>query len=397
MSSTAPAEEGTKTARVGPSKRKKRWRIILIIVAVLVLARTALPYVLLHFGNKRLASMPGYTGHINDLDLALIRGAYQLEGFYLDIQDSITMERTPFLKAGLIDLSVEWRALFEGSIVGELEIDSAEVIFVRKATDPEKLQADTADFRMLLKDFMPLRINRVEIHNSMFSYVDPHSTPKLDMRLDAMDLLATNLTNSSDSTRILPSKVIATANLYGGHFNFDMGLDPLAEKPTFDMNMKLTDTELTRMNELLKAYANVDVNRGTLGLYAEMATRNGGFDGYVKPLIKDLDVLGKDDKDDPLLRNMWEGFVGTVVDIVSNQPKDQFATKVTMKGRLDDIRIGTWGAISRTFGNAFIKALTPQLDKEVNIGTVGDGPEKKKGFLEDLFDGKDGKKKKKSG
>ena len=55
--------------------------------------------------------------------------------------------------------------------------------------------------------------------------------------------------------------------------------------------------------------------------------------------------------------------------------------------------MGTWGAVGQTLRNAFIEALMPTLDKEVNIGTVNK-PEEKKGFLKDLFDGKDKKKSK---
>lgn len=375
-------------ARYNSKRRTRRWRIFFGIIVLLALVRLALPYVLLRVANDRLANMPGYNGHIEDMDLALIRGAYTIEHFHLEIQDSATQKLTPFLKAGLIDLSVEWRALFEGSIVGELEIDSAEVSFTMKETDPEKLQNDTADFRKLLKDFMPLSINRVEVTHSAFRFVDPTASPKLDLQLDQLDLLATNLTNSSDSTKVLPSAVDATAHLYGGHLTFDMDLDPLAAQPTFDMNMQLTETKLLQLNELLQAYAKVDVNSGTLGLYAEMATHDGAFDGYVKPLIKDLDVLGKEDHADSFFRKVWEGIVGTVAEVVSNQPNDQLATKVPMKGRLNDVKVGAWTALLQTLRNAFIQALMPAIDKEVNIRTVNSANEEKKGFLGRLLDGK---------
>ncbi|MFZ1333162.1 MAG: hypothetical protein WAR83_13285, partial [Flavobacteriales bacterium] len=102
---------------------KRKLKIILIVVLTLVAIRIALPYALLHFANKRLANMPNYDGHIDDLDLAIIRGAYTLDGFYLDNVDSISQERTPFLAAREIDLSIEWKSLFNGAIVGELEIE----------------------------------------------------------------------------------------------------------------------------------------------------------------------------------------------------------------------------------------------------------------------------------
>ena len=89
-------ESPTKTGGTDPRKRR-RWSIVLIILGVLIVARVILPYVLLHFSNKRLASMPNYYGHIADIDLALIRGAYRIDAFYLDKLDSVSKERTPFM------------------------------------------------------------------------------------------------------------------------------------------------------------------------------------------------------------------------------------------------------------------------------------------------------------
>src|SRR5688572_15715649 len=90
------------------ARKKRRWRIILWVVGILLAIRIALPYVLLHLVNDRLAHMPGYAGHVEDIDLALIRGAYQIEQLRLDKVDSLTQDTSPFMAAGVIDLSVEW-------------------------------------------------------------------------------------------------------------------------------------------------------------------------------------------------------------------------------------------------------------------------------------------------
>src|SRR5690349_4962440 len=99
---------------------KRGMKIFLVIVGVLVIARLILPYVVLHYTNKTLASMDGYYGHIDDIDIALIRGAYRIDSIYINKHDSATQKQTPFFSARAIDLSVEWKALFHGSIVGEL-------------------------------------------------------------------------------------------------------------------------------------------------------------------------------------------------------------------------------------------------------------------------------------
>lgn len=379
------------------SRKRRRLRVFLGILAVLVLIRIALPYVLLHFANQRLAETKGYYGHIADLDLAIIRGAYQLEGFYLDKQDTVSGDRTPFLSAGLIDLSVEWAALFKGSIVGELVIDTAEVRFTKEAAEPADLQKDTASFQDLLHDFMPLKINRLEVHNSAIRYKDPTSSPVVDVQLDRVELLALNLTNASDSNVVLPSKINATAGLYDGNLEFNMGIDLLNEMPTFDMDLKLTDTQLTNLNAMLQAYANVDVNKGSMSLYTEVATRDGAFTGYVKPVIKDLDVLGKEDKGEPFFHKVWEGLVGTVGDVLENPKKDQVATKVMLNGKLEDVKVSSMYAVIELLRNAFIQALVPAIDQEINIGNVGQvAAEDDRGFLKKLFN-PDGSKSKDDG
>ena len=375
------------------ARKRRRWSIVLIVLGVLIVARIILPYVLLHFANKRLATMPQYYGHIADIDIALIRGAYAIDSFYLDKKDSVTLARTPFMSADRIDLSVEWSALFDGSVVGELEIDHPEMRFTKDAAEPAELQKDTADFRKLLKDFMPLKVNRVTIRNGVMRYRDDSSEPHVDVQLDAIEATALNLTNAADSSDLLPSSVQATAQVYGGDMTFGMDLDPLADSTLFDMNMELVNTDLVRINDLFKAYGKFDVNKGTFGLYSEMATRNGAFKGYVKPVIKDLDVLGAEDKKEGLFHRFWEGVIGTAGVVLTNRSEEQVATKVTFEGRLDQPDVGTWGAIFKAIGNAFVEALPESLDNEIDIGTVGkEDPDEKKGIFRKLFGNGDGKK-----
>jgi hypothetical protein len=373
-------------------KRRRVWRIVLIVVAAIVVLRLLLPYVILHFANDRLAKMPGYHGHIEDIDLALIRGAYMIDDIFIDKVDSTTQARSPFLAADIIDLSVEWKALFQGSLVGELVIEHPLVVFTLDSVEPAQVQEDTASFRDLLRDFMPLRINRVEAHNGELAYRDPKADPKVEVRMTSLEVLATNLRNSYDSTVLLPSRIEASSDLYGGRMTFNMGLDPLSERPLFDMNAELENMDLVQLNDFFKAYANADVNKGIFSMYTELATRDDAFTGYVKPLMKDLDVLGHEDRKDPFLRKLWEGIVGTGAALLTNPNKDQVATKLEMSGKLSDPNISTWYAVIDLLRNAFIRALAPEIENEVNIGTVAEGQEKE-GFFKRLFGGDEDKKK----
>ena len=367
-------------------QRRKRIRIVLIVLGSLILIRIALPYVLLHFANNRLAHMKGYNGHIADLDLALLRGAYRIDQFHLEKVDTITFEETPFIAAHIIDLSVEWGALLDGGLVGELVIEQPKLRFTKDKAEPGDIQKDTTGLGDLLKDFMPLRINRLELHDGRIEYADEGSKPPLELALTDVEALAKNLSSVADGAQLLPAKINATALLYGGATTFNMALDPLSQQSLFDMDLTVENMDLPKVNDFFQAYADFDVNKGTLSMYTEMATRDGAFKGYVKPVIKGLDVLGKEDRKDNILRKLWEGIVGTAGDILTNPKKDQVATKVTLEGRLDGPEVRTWPAVIQLLRNAFIRALEPAIDREISIGsTLQEAKKKDGGFLKNIF------------
>jgi hypothetical protein len=356
------------------SRMSRGAKITLIaIILLLVAIRIALPYVLLHYLNKTLAHMENYRGHIRDIDLSIYRGAYKVKDIYLHRLDKKTKKPTKFFDAALIDLSVEWRALFHGAIKGKLEFDDPALYFTKEKVEPGQLVKDSSDFRVLLKKFMPLSVNRFEVNNGKVHYIDSNSTPKIDLEMNKMHILATNLRNVYKPGVLLPSTIEAKADVYEGTFDFNMKLNPLADSPTFDMNAELKHTNLVKLNEFFKAYGHFDVNRGRFGLYTEMAARNGEFDGYVKPIIKDLDVRGPEDKKDPLVQKIWESIVGTGGVILRNQRKDQVATKLPMQGRFAHPGMNIWYSILELLRNAFIQALRPSLDQEINIQSVDGG------------------------
>jgi hypothetical protein len=374
---------------------RKPLKITLIVIIVLICIRLILPYVILHFANKNLASIPGYYGHIEDIDLALIRGAYRIDSIYINKKDTITNKQTKFFSASAIDLSLEWRALFHGSIVGELIFEQPNLRFTREKVEPKDVEKDSSDFKDLKEDFMPLQVNRFEILNGNVRYFDGTSNPKVDIWMTNMHAVATNLRNSYDSSKLLPAKVIARADVYEGEFSFNLNINPLAKQPTFDLNAELKNTNLVLLNDFFKAYAKIDVNKGKFGMYTEVAAKEGGFKGYVKPIIKDLDVVGHEDRDDNIFRKIWEGLVGFVGQVFKNQPEDQVATKVPFEGRLDNPDTDIWVTIVNVLQNAFIQAIQPSIDSEINIASVEAPKPEKKTFFEKLFGSKDEDKKKK--
>jgi hypothetical protein len=76
------------------------------------------------------------------------------------------------------------------------------------------------------------------------------------------------------------------------------------------MNAKLENTSLPKLNDFFKAYGKFDVSSGKFGLYTEIAAKDGKFVGYVKPVMRQLKIIGQEDRKDNILQKLWEGVVG---------------------------------------------------------------------------------------
>jgi hypothetical protein len=373
-------------------KRKHRRRKVLLItlgslLVILIAFRIALPYILLRFVNKELQTIPGYTGHVDDIDVHLIRGAYTIKTIKLDKTGGKIP--VPFFSASTIDLSVEWSAIFHGRLVGKIIVEHPVINFAKGPTqETSQTEIPAKPWTKVVGDLMPLKINRFEIIDGEVHYRDFYSTPKVNIYATEIHVLAENLSNALRNKEELPSTVEATCGgIYGGHADLHMKMDALDQYPTFSAKAELLDMDITKLNDFLSAYAKLTVRQGTISIYTEAAAKDGKIAGYTKPVIKDLHVVNwKDDKGHPL-KLAWEGLVGAVAWVIKNHGKDQLATRAEFEGSLKDPDINTWYIIGQLLRNGFIQALYPALENDINLNSVNDA---KSGKLGKAYEGAKG-------
>lgn len=375
------------------SRKKRKLRILVISLGILVIIRLCLPYIVLHFINKKLSGLDGYYGHVDDIDLAIYRGAYVINDVYLKKVDKRSGDTTDFFNAPKIDLSVQWHALFEKKVVAEIEFESPVIEYTLDKTIGKNAEKDTTNLVQLVKDLVPIRINRFAVINGQIHYKDNTKSPVVDVPMTAVTIEAKNLTNKPDTAALLPASVVMSSKLYDGNFTLNVRLDPLNKVPTFDMNATLGNTNMVYLNNFFRAYADFDLKKGTMGLYTEFAAKDNKFTGYVKPIIKDLDIVQFNKQEGSPLQIAWEALVGSTAEVFQNQRKAQFATKVPVEGKFKKPEIGIFEAVFSVLGNAFIAALQPSLDQTISISSIETVQEEKKGFIEKLFDKKKGKRK----
>jgi len=345
---------------------KKSTKIILGILILLVAIRVALPTIVKRYVNKQLQELPGYTGHVEDIEISLYRGAYQIKGLLLDKIADTT--KYPFLDIKHVDLSVEWKSVWKGRLVSEIALTAPKIHILKESADLSK-EPSKDHWSETVKALMPITINKLEISDGSFKYLDRQASPVINLHLDSMRLTAYNLANVEDSGDPLPSTVkVSGSSIGGGHLKGNMKLNILKEMPDFDMDLELTSVDMTSLNSFIKEYATVDVERGSLSIFTEIKLADGQVDGYVKPFVKNLKVLNwkKDVKEGGFFQAAKEAVVGLFGKVVENPKKKTIATKVAIKGNINDPKTSTWQTFLGILKNGFIKALNQGIEGRLN-------------------------------
>ena len=360
---------------------KTRYKILIGILLLLIAVRIALPTIVKNYLNKTLENIEGYTGHVEDVDIALYRGAYRIDGLVLKSteQDS----DRPFFSSEGIDLSLSWSAIFDGAITGEIILERPELNFVATESEEDTMATgEDVDWTKEIKSLLPISINLFQIKNGRINYIDEFSDPKVDLYLNEMEFKIEDIRNTTDKSNPLPSPYELTATSIGeGKLNASGKANLLRQIPNFDLDFKFEEANLTAINDFSQAYGWFDFEKGNISLFAEMALVDSTLDGYFKPVLDNVEILDwdKEAEEEGFLRKVYEGVVGGATEILENQPKDQSASRVTIKGTVTKTNIGVATAIITLFKNAFIQPLKKELEGRIGVrgSTIVNSGEKK--------------------
>ncbi|WP_194852434.1 DUF748 domain-containing protein [Nonlabens antarcticus] len=354
-----------------PFYKKKKIIVPFVIILILIAGRVYLPYYIRDKLNETLADIPGYYGQVDDVGISLWRGAYQLNGLFLDKVDPAN-KRSPFLNFPTSDISIQWRALLDGRIVSEITMVSPEVTYVFEdhvAADGSLDEPSTEVWTKALTEIVPLEINRYEVVDGKLTFVALYSEPNIDLYMNNVNLLATNLQNTIQSERILPSDFEATATTIGnGRFETNGKINLIKEIPDMNLEMSLEDADITALNDLTLHYAGIDFESGTFELFSEIAIADSYMKGYFKPFFIDSKIVDSWDKEDSnIFKKMWEGFVGMFKFLLKNQGNDTLATKIPIEGPLDDAAASAWASVFNIFENGWFGAFNNSVDGTIDF------------------------------
>ncbi len=347
---------------------KKSVKILLGIVVLLIIARLLLPYFVLRYVNKTLANMEGYTGHVSDVEIALYRGAYQIDS--INIRKVNGKIEEPFIMIPKMELSVEWNSLFKGKLVAEVICFRPEINFAFSKDEAASQTGTENDWTQVIKDLLPININRFSVVDGTINLTNVVSQPSTDLSMKNFQLEIANIRNVVANDNKFPSPVRATGDLpgYGGTLTFDADMQLLKKMPDFNYNLKISDLQLKKLNALATRYGNIDFEKGTLDVVSEMEMEDGTIKGYLKPLTHDMQIFKWNEGDNRTVTKFVRELIAEGGNkILENKVKDQVATRIPLEGTVEEIKTSIWPVLVGVLRNAYVSALTDTFDNTLSV------------------------------
>jgi hypothetical protein len=354
-------------------------KILIGLIVLLVIVRIALPYVLKSQINRRLHANEAYPGHLNDVSLSVFKGAVLLNGLLITDKNDQSLH----VQIDQMRGDISWSALLHRKVLMTFDIQHPQLRVVLPQAQEEAKKAQEAakeevkkqakkpaekSLGQTLKELPNFRIDSIALHDGRVEIIDTESKPDQHILVHAIDFQAINLTNSRAISESLYASAAANLKINSeGEGNLKMTFNPIAKEPTFSLRTQVQDVPLQDFNPYIRHQFGLVIDSGTLSLYTEDVAAKGAFQGYVKPVIKDLKV-GNPSKGKPM-KTLEKTAIQATTHLLSNSNKE-LSTSVPIEGKFEDPNTGLGVAVMNVLGNALTNSIRPTLEGRPTLKNV---------------------------
>jgi hypothetical protein len=342
----------------------KKITIPLVIFAILLAARIAIIPVIQKQLNQFLATFsPTLYFHMDDLDIHLIRGAYSFDG----VTGKVKGSKRDFLKIGTVDVSIAWRELFKGKVVTDIEVTGVDFSYTGElknaiASSPKKKDQATA-----AKDkLFPVKVERVDLASASITLDDyPSLEEGKKFQVTNVEGRITNLT--PDKKFPLSFFNLKATILGNSMFKTTGHLNTLAKPLAWDVDGEMQGFDLTKANQFLLRKLPLTFTKGKLDLYAEAESQNGKLVGYVKPFMKNVDVIKNKEQFVGVKHWFVEVLAALGNLILRTSDTKSVATKIPFSMDQSGFHVDSGEALSKAIQNGFQQKLSPGIEDKYEL------------------------------
>lgn len=352
-----------------PWYKKKKITIPLgIFVFLLVVRAVMVPVVQKHLNNYLATFSPSLYFHMNDLDIAIIRGAYTFEG----ITGKVKTQKNNFLTIDQVDVSLAWRELFKGRIVTDIEVNGLDFSYTKEllnamAKAPEKDEKVRNKTAKDAKDTLfPLKVERVDLTQSSL-ILDDYPSLEEGKKFQIQNIEG-RITNLKPEKKFPLSFFNLRATILGNSVVKATGhLNTLKKPLEWDVDGEMQGFDLTKANVFLRRKLPLTFTKGKLDVYAEAESVNGKMEGYVKPFMKNLDIM----KISEPYKGAKHWFIEVLTAlgnlILRTSDTHTVATKIPFSSDDKGFHIDSGDALDKAIQHGFVQKISPGIEDKYEL------------------------------
>jgi hypothetical protein len=339
----------------------------------LSVARVALPLVLTWLANLGARKVPGYRASVRRVILDVMTPRLSVAGLSL-----VKLNGEHLLQVDSVVIGSRWRDRLRSSWIAYIRVDSPRVMLelhrLARSGDSRTNGQSEADaqptWQAKVMSLPVFRISTAALSDGEVCLLGIPGQNGTDIKVDRLNLSFDNITNSLILSPTLMAKVLCSARIMAtGSLNFRAEGYPLAEQPTFNLDLQTENVDLTEVREVIESNIEMDVRRGILDLYVEAAAADGYLQGYAKPVFDQLELVPPTPSTFREKAKAWT--TEAVVKLAKNKRKDRVATRLDFEGSLVDPDVDVTDAILTFIRNSFSTAERPSLDHRIWFSRAG--------------------------
>jgi hypothetical protein len=354
---------------------------ITAFVAVAV-ARAGLPALLTWLANVAMRRVPGIRGRVGRMQIDFIAPALSVKGVsVVTLNGGAPGHR---IEIGTLALSSRWNAILRGALVASLHVDAPRLLFnadgIRSCHEGDgKKQKNQLDKSGRSWQEKLTQLPRFKVASAMLTggEVRVAGVPGergAEVSVDRLNLRAENITNSTELSPTLMTRLSADARLLSsGKFRLEAQGYPLAKVPTFNADLSSSDIDLSVLRNIILKAVDIDVRNGIAGLYVEAAAADGYISGYAKPVFDHLELEPPAHSGFFARLKVWAAKALTW--LITNKRRDRIATRLDFEGAVDDPDFDITDAVLRFIRNAFSTAERASLEHRIRFLRAGKTPD----------------------
>ena len=292
---------------------------------------------------------------------------FELDQIELDYLKPLTDRANLSVRNGTLTAagSTEYGPKFKMAVVERAVVEGLAVDYIHKAqtadVESERAQSTAQAAKSVSNDpGVQLKIDELKVVGADVGFVNQAASPSYRVVLTDANLSAENLGNQriqGDAVLRLDGKLMGT-----GDTQLRAVFRPKSQSGDLDLTLEVEETEMASLTDLARAYGKFDVAAGAFSMYADLRVRDGAIDGYLKPVVRGLEMS----REGPTTfrQKLYEGMVNVASKVLKNRPRREIVTVMDVSGRVDQPQVRTWPVVRGLLRNAFIEAVSPGFERD---------------------------------